>query len=246
MQTNFSFTYFWNQGDQVSHFVAILLITMSLLTWTIIILNVIAQFKQHVFTQRIELFWHSQSFNEGLEILGPRQDNIFFKLAKDGLEAIHHLEYSKKNNESLASPHTENKQLHDQLDLSDWVTRALRNSVENSIARLQSGLTLLASIGSTAPFVGLFGTVWGVYHALVSIGKNSQTSLDQIAGPIGEALIMTALGLAVAIPAVLAYNALVRKNKKIASALDRFSYELHAYLVTGARIDAKLTQNITS
>jgi biopolymer transport protein ExbB len=244
MHTNFSFTHVWNQGDEVSHLVAIILVSMSLLTWTIIFLNVIAQFKQKAFTQRIELFWHSQSFKEGLEILGPHKDNIFFKLAKDGQESIHHLGYSTINNESLVCEHVEKNQLHDQLDLSDWITRALRNSVESSTARLQSGITLLASIGSTAPFIGLFGTVWGVYHALVSIGKNSQTSLDQIAGPIGEALIMTALGLAVAIPAVLAYNALVRANKKIASALNRFSYELHAYLVTGARIDAKQTQNI--
>jgi biopolymer transport protein ExbB len=120
----------------------------------------------------------------------------------------------------------------------------LRNSAESSLAKLQSGLTFLASIGSTAPFIGLFGTVWGIYHALVRIGSSGQTSLDQVAAPIGEALVMTALGLAVAIPAVLAYNALVRTNKTIVSALNRFAYDLHAYFVTGARIQVNDSRKV--
>ena len=101
---------------------------------------------------------------------------------------------------------------------------------------MQSGLSVLASAGSTAPFVGLFGTVWGIYHALMSIGMAGQATIDKVAGPIGEALIMTALGLAVAIPAVLGYNALVRANKKIIAKLNRFAHDLHAYFVTGARV----------
>jgi len=230
MHANFSFTEFWSQGDLISNFVALVLIAMSVLTWTIILLKVFAHTRQKSFSKRVEMFWHSPSFKAGLIALGHRSDNVFYILAQDGVESVQHLERSSE------------KQLHDQLDLSDWVTRALRNSVEGSMARLQSGLTFLASIGSTAPFVGLFGTVWGIYHALARIGSSGQTSLDQVAGPIGEALIMTALGLAVAIPAVLAYNALLRTNKKIDGALNRFGYELHAFLVTGARVEAKKFQ----
>ena len=117
-------------------------------------------------------------------------------------------------------------------------SRSLRNSIDESTARLQSGLAVLASVGSTAPFIGLFGTVWGIYHALISISVAGQATIDKVAGPIGEALIMTALGLAVAIPAVLGYNALVRGNKAILNKLNRFSHDLHSYFVTGARVSA--------
>lgn len=239
MHATFSLTEFWSQGDYISNFVALILITMSVLTWTIILIKVIGHRKQKSFSKCVERFWHSSSFTAGLKALGHRSDNVFFMLAHDGVEAVQHLERSTAPQDGALGTYSTEKQLHDLLDLSDWVTRALRNSVENSLAKLQSGLTFLASIGSTAPFIGLFGTVWGIYHALARIGTSGQTSLDQVAGPIGEALVMTALGLAVAIPAVLAYNALVRSNKKIASALNRFGYDLHAYLVTGARVDSK-------
>jgi biopolymer transport protein ExbB len=119
------------------------------------------------------------------------------------------------------------------------VTRSLRQTILRETARLESGLTALASIGSTAPFVGLFGTVWGIYHALLGIssGGISTLALDKVAGPVGEALIMTAAGLAVAIPAVLAYNALTRANRLIVAELDGFAHDLHVYLTTGARVD---------
>lgn len=242
MNNNFSITELWFQGDAISHVVAIILLTMSLLTWTIIFLKIIAHAQQKSFGRRVEAFWHSPSFSAGLTVLGRRTDNVFFVLAQDGAESVQHLERSSSTLEDTREEHPAGKQLHDQLDLSDWVTRALRNSAENSQAKLQSGLTFLASIGSTAPFIGLFGTVWGIYHALAKIGASGQTSLDQVAGPIGEALVMTALGLAVAIPAVLAYNALIRINKIIGGALNRFGYDLHAYLVTGARIDTRHIQ----
>lgn len=239
MNGNFSLIELWAQGDKISHLVALILIAMSVLTWTILILKITSHARQRIFSKRVEKFWHSPSLKEGMKILGEKENNAFFMLALDGVESVHHLNRSSElHNHTSVDPKDE-KQLHDQLDLSDWVTRALRNSVESSLAHLQSGLTFLASIGSTAPFIGLFGTVWGIYHALARIGASGQTSLDQVAGPIGEALVMTALGLAVAIPAVLAYNALVRTNKKIASALNRFAYDLHAYLVTGARVEAK-------
>jgi len=242
MHTNFSLVEFWSQGDYISNVVALILIVMSVLTWTIILVKVIGHARQKNFSNRVELFWHSSSLTAGLNTLGRRPDNVFLTLAQDGIEAVQHLERSCGTPDTPLDPHTSEKQLHDQLDLSDWVTRALRNSVEGSLAKLQSGLTFLASIGSTAPFIGLFGTVWGIYHALARIGASGQTSLDQVAGPIGEALVMTALGLAVATPAVLAYNALVRSNKTIAGALNRFGYDLHTYLVTGARVDSKLSR----
>ena len=126
--------------------------------------------------------------------------------------------------------------MHQSLSISDWVTLELRNGVDEFTAKLQAGLAILASVGSTAPFVGLFGTVWGIYHALLSIGMSGQATIDKVAGPVGEALIMTALGLAVAIPAVLGYNALVRGNKGILGKVNRFAHDLHAYFVTGARV----------
>ena len=116
------------------------------------------------------------------------------------------------------------------------MTRHLQNVIDEKVASLQSGMAVLASVGSTAPFVGLFGTVWGIYHALMQIGMAGQATIDKVAGPIGEALIMTALGLAVAIPAVLGYNALVRGNKYVVGRMHRFAHDLHALLVTGARI----------
>ena len=239
MHTNFSLLAFWSQGDYISNIVALILIVMSVLTWTIILLKTLGHAKQKSFSKRVELFWHSSSLTAGLNALGRRPDNVFLTLAQDVIEAVQHLERSPISQDSSLGAHVSEKQLHDQLDLSDWVTRALRNSVEGSLAKLQSGLTFLASIGSTAPFIGLFGTVWGIYHALARIGASGQTSLDQVAGPIGEALVMTAMGIAVATPAVLAYNTLVRTNKTIAGALNRFGYDLHTYLVTGARVDSK-------
>jgi biopolymer transport protein ExbB len=163
-----------------------------------------------------------------LKTLGDEADNPFRQLAQQGMQALAHLKTSGAQAD-----------LAKQLDTSDWVTRGLQNAIDDATARLQSGLAILASVGSTAPFVGLFGTVWGIYHALMQIGMAGQATIDKVAGPIGEALIMTALGLAVAIPAVLGYNALVRANKFIIGRMNRFAHDLHALLVTGARVKAK-------
>lgn len=133
--------------------------------------------------------------------------------------------------------------LHDQLSISDWVTLSLRQAIDEASGKLQTGMAVLASVGSTAPFVGLFGTVWGIYHALVSIGSSGQASIDKVAGPVGEALIMTALGLAVAIPATFGYNALVRGNKTIIAKLNKFGFDLHALFVTGSRSSATESGN---
>jgi biopolymer transport protein ExbB len=120
----------------------------------------------------------------------------------------------------------------------DFLTRALRRAIEQDTARLEYGHTVLASVASSAPFVGLFGTVWGIYHALLAIGMSGQGTLDKVAGPVGEALIMTALGLAVAIPAVLAYNAFTRANRLLLTELDGFAHDLYAFMSTGNRNEA--------
>ena len=215
----------WHQGDWVTRGVVLLLLGMSLASWMVIIVKAmdIVRFKK--LARGSESFWHSPDFDQGLRQLGDSKDNPFRALAEEGRQARDHHSNTRE-------------QLHDALDISDWVTRALRNSIDDTVARLQSGLAVLASVGSTAPFVGLFGTVWGIYHALIGIGLAGQATIDMVAGPIGEALIMTALGLAVAIPAVLGYNALVRSNKFIVSRLNRFGHDLHAYFVTGARVQA--------
>ncbi|MCL2589741.1 MAG: MotA/TolQ/ExbB proton channel family protein [Betaproteobacteria bacterium] len=127
---------------------------------------------------------------------------------------------------------------------SEFFTRSLRQGIEKETEQLERGLTMLASIGSTAPFVGLFGTVWGIYHALLSIGLSGQGTLDKIAGPVGEALIMTAIGLAVAIPAVLGYNALVRRNRVVLSRLDAFGHDLLILAMTGAPLERSVRTHI--
>jgi biopolymer transport protein ExbB len=213
----------WSQGDWIIKAVALMLMVMSLASWMVIILKALDILQYKKFSQRAEDFWHSEDFATGLAKLGPDENNPFRQLALAGREATAHHRNTKT-------------QLHDTLDASDWITRSLRNAIDDSTARLQSGLAILASVGSTAPFVGLFGTVWGIYHALMGIGIAGQATIDKVAGPIGEALIMTALGLAVAIPAVLGYNALVRGNKSTLVKLNRFAHDLHAYFVTGARV----------
>lgn len=223
MESQFGLFNLWHQGDWVTRGVAVLLLGMSLASWMVILLKAMDIVRYKKLAGQAEDFWHSADFAEGLLRLGPQQDNPFRELAEEGRESVAHHSNSQAR-------------LHDSLDISDWVTRCLRNSIDKSTARLQSGLAILASVGSTAPFIGLFGTVWGIYHALMSIGAAGQATIDKVAGPIGEALIMTAMGLAVAIPAVLGYNALVRGNKSILGRLNSFAHDLHAYFVTGARV----------
>ncbi len=223
MESQFGLYNVWAQGDWVTRGVALLLLGMSIASWMVIVFKTLDLIRYKKLAREAEGFWHSADFAEGLNRLGPQQDNPFRNLAEEGREAAAHHRNTKAH-------------LHDSLDISDWVTRCLRNSMDHATARLQGGLAILASVGSTAPFVGLFGTVWGIYHALLSIGVAGQATIDKVAGPIGEALIMTALGLAVAIPAVLGYNALVRGNKAVLGQLGSFAHDLHAYFVTGARV----------
>jgi biopolymer transport protein ExbB len=225
MNPQFGLANVWSQGDLVTKSVAVLLLIMSLASWMVIIIKTLDLIKYKRIAKNAEDFWHSEDFQAGLNKLGADPANPFRQLALVGREATLHHRNTKA-------------QLHDALDVSDWITRTLRNGMDEFTGKLQSGLAILASVGSTAPFVGLFGTVWGIYHALLSIGAAGQATIDKVAGPIGEALIMTALGLAVAIPAVLGYNMLVRGNKGVLQKLSRFAHDLHAYFVTGARVSS--------
>ncbi len=222
MEAQFGLAHLWNQGDLVTKAVAVLLLVMSLSSWIVLIVKALDLRRAGAQGRRTEAFWHAGDFSSAVDALGQEPANPFRALALAGREATVH--------------HHAQPQLHDSLDVSDWITRCLRNTIDEATARLQAGLAVLASVGSTAPFVGLFGTVWGIYHALLSISTAGQATIDKVAGPIGEALIMTALGLAVAIPAVLGYNALVRGNKAVIMKMNRFAHDLHAYFITGARV----------
>lgn len=211
----------WAQGDFVTKGVAVLLVAMSIASWYVIVTKALQLLRFRRASHAAgHAFWDTTSLPEGVVTLGV--DNPFAEVAKAGVASMSH--------------HTAHKgHLHDQLSVSDWVTLSLRQAIDEASGKLQTGMAVLASVGSTAPFVGLFGTVWGIYHALVSIGTSGQASIDKVAGPVGEALIMTALGLAVAIPATFGYNALVRGNKTTIAKLNKFGFDLHALFVTGAR-----------
>jgi biopolymer transport protein ExbB len=219
MELQFGLVNVWSQGDWVTKTVALVLLLMSLATWTVILIKTLDFMKHKKLANSAQDFWQGEDLPSALLKLGGDDRNPFRQAVLAGNEASQH-------------------HRNIQLDVNDWITRSLRNTLESSTARLQAGLAVLASVGSTAPFVGLFGTVWGIYHALLAIGASGEASIDKVAGPIGEALIMTALGLAVAIPAVLGYNALLRGNKSTLAKLNCFAYDLHAYFVTGARISS--------
>jgi biopolymer transport protein ExbB len=223
MLPSFSLAHVWNQGDAITRLILLALLAMSLMSWIVIVFKALDVWRHKRSAIMSEQFWHATSLAQGLTVLSQRPDNLFHTLVQVGQEAAEH--------HQAAQP-----QLRDRLNVSDWVSRSLRHCIDDHTHRLQNGLAILASIGSTAPFVGLLGTVWGIYHALITIGATGNAGMDAVAGPIGETLIMTALGLVVAIPAVLGYNALVRGNKFIITRMNRFAHDLHAYFVTGARI----------
>ena len=226
MNTPFGIANLWLEGDAITRFVAIVLLLCSIITWVILLSRFWELRNLHKLKPELEQFWHATSFEQGMHSFSNPTMNPYFQIAKLASSAsIHH--------QSQASNHRE---LLQTLNYSEWMARSIKNSIDGIAASLQKGLTFLGSTGSTSPFIGLFGTVWGIYHALLGIGAAGQANIAQVAGPIGEALIMTALGLVVAIPAVLGYNALVRGNKGLLHKLNRFAHDLHAYFVTGARV----------
>jgi biopolymer transport protein ExbB len=209
----------WNSGDIVARGVIILLLIMSLMSWYIILTKLWDQRRLKQSARAAEKqFWSAPSIKDGVERL-KKGDN-FRAVAEDGLRAVSHHE----------------GRLTDRIDMHEWVTMSLQRSVDQVNSQMQKGLGFLATVGSSAPFVGLFGTVWGVMNALIAIGLAGQASIDKVAGPVGGALIMTALGLFVAVPAVWGYNWLLGRNKVLQDALRNFAGDLHSYLVSGARV----------
>jgi biopolymer transport protein ExbB len=224
----------WTQGDWVTRAVALLLLAMSLASWVVILVKALGLRQATAQARALPAFWQAGAYPDGLARLGLDEPNHFRQLALAAQAAEEHLT-TRVGNINVTTPEGNALRLA-ALDRNDWLTRCLRGSLDGATAQLQTGLAVLASVGSTAPFVGLFGTVWGIYHALMAIGAAGQSTIDKVAGPIGESLIMTALGLAVAIPAVLGYNALVRGNKHVLAQLNGFAYDLHALWLTGARV----------
>jgi biopolymer transport protein ExbB len=212
----------WEQGDWVAKGTLIILIIMSMGSWYIGIMKIMEQSKlMKQSRQADEHFWGSNNVEEAVKALD--EQSAFRFVAQKGVYAAQHHASSTASGVVM------------KVEASDWVGMTINRSLETVNNRLQSGLSLLATVGSTAPFVGLFGTVWGIYNALVKIGISGQASIDKVAGPVGEALIMTAIGLAVAVPAVLGYNWLVRRNKAVMERLRHFGGGVHMILMGGGR-----------
>ena len=207
----------WKQGDFVARGTLITLMIMSIGSWYIGIVKFLEQRRLLRDAREMDAkFWAAKSIKEGYSAL--HEDSAFRYIAEKG---------------TLASEH--HGGLLEQVDLNTWIGMSLQRSVDMVGNRLQNGLAFLATVGSTSPFVGLFGTVWGIYHALTAIGIAGQASIDKVAGPVGEALSMTALGLAVAVPAVLGYNWLVRRNKVAMELVRHFGGGVHMTLLGGQR-----------
>ncbi|MFO1377487.1 MAG: MotA/TolQ/ExbB proton channel family protein [Steroidobacteraceae bacterium] len=214
----------WTQSDYVGKGVFVILAFMSLYSWYTIFTKIWDQYALNkVVNQADKNFWNASSIQEGVAKLKGKE-NAIRDVAEAGLRAVEH--HTKNQGRLVTS----------QIALNDWIETHVQRRVDMLNSELQNGMAVLASVGSTAPFVGLFGTVWGIYHALISISIAGQASLDKVAGPIGEALIMTAIGLAVAVPAVLGYNILLRRNKGILEKTGYFSHDLQQALLAGSRV----------
>ena len=212
----------WKGGDFVAHGTLTILVIMSLGTWYILVTKLIEQSKVlKAAAEAQEKFWGAATLAEGTASLG--EASPFRYIAETGLSANEHHE----------------GKLVEVIDRHSWVTMSIQRAVDLVASRSSEGLTFLATVGSTAPFVGLFGTVWGIYNALTAIGIAGQASIDKVAGPVGEALIMTAIGLAVAVPAVLGYNWLVRRNKTAMEKVRTFGADVHSILIAGARVGGR-------
>lgn len=206
----------WNEGDIVAKTTLIIMIIMSVGTWYIMVSKLLELAKvSRLAKEADQTFWSAPSVAQGAQAL--KEQSPFRFLAEAGLEA------SKKHEGLLAH-----------IGFADWLSQSIQRATDSVQSNLQNGLAFLATVGSTAPFVGLFGTVWGIYNALVKIGVSGQASIDKVAGPVGEALIMTAIGLAVAVPAVLGYNFIVRKNKTTMDKVRHFGSDLHSVLLASS------------
>ena len=206
----------WAQGDIVAKGTLLILVLMSMGSWYVIITKFFEQSKAAKFAKAAQdSFWSAATLRQGAD--GLAEDSPFRFIAEKGLES--------------ANKHTG---LLGAVDFNTWSTQSIQRAIGNVQSRMQDGLAVLATVGSTSPFVGLFGTVWGIYNALVKIGMSGQASIDKVAGPVGESLIMTAIGLAVAVPAVLGCNWLVRRNKAIMEDVNAFGSDLHSVLLASS------------
>ena len=215
----------WTSGDFVARSIVIILFIMSLGSWYIIITKLIDQFR--LMNQAGDVknkFWKASSIAAGTASLA--ESSPFRFIAETGTKSTQHHDGA----------------LLEQIDLNTWVTMAIQRAVDRVQSRLADGLAFLATVGSTAPFVGLLGTVWGIYNALTNIGASGQASIDKVAGPVGEALIMTAFGLFVAVPAVLGYNWLVKRNKGAMEEVRSFSADLHSVILSGVMSSSQSVQ----
>jgi biopolymer transport protein ExbB len=218
---------FITEGGVVSVIVALILLTMSVLSWYFVVVKSwkVLKHKREV-NAYVRQFWRKATLQEALQ--ENRHPSPAYRLALTAVESTqHHQQYAAQSLGAACSQ-------------DEFIARQLRRTLSQEQATLDSGLSVLASVGSVAPFVGLFGTVWGIYHALTAIGQSGVATIDKVAGPVGEALIMTAIGLAVAIPAVLAYNAFIKANRVIMAELESFAQDLHTLLTTGAPLMIKL------
>ena len=208
----------WTQGDFVARGTLIIMVIMSMASWYVIFTKLFEQGKMLRAADKVgEGFWKSGSMKQAATSLP--EGSAFRYIAEEGVKADDHHEGT----------------LVEQIDRHTWITMSVDRAVGNINSRMQDGLAVLATVGSTAPFVGLFGTVWGIYHALTAIGISGQASIDKVAGPVGEALIMTAFGLAVAVPAVMGYNWLIRRNKSVMEKVRAFSGDVHNVLLSAKR-----------
>ncbi len=228
------FGHFIAQADVVGKTLLAILVVMSIASWALIALKGLTAFvRQRRSAAFLDFFWNARSLDAVQRALAERgARDPFSQLAAQALHAQAH--HARHGAARLAEAGSAN----------DFITRTIKKVLDEQVTRFDSGLTTLATIGATAPFVGLFGTVWGVYHALVAIGMSGAGTLDKVAGPVGEALIMTGIGLAVAIPAVMGYNAFVRSNRVLAARLDAFAYELHSFLTLGEAPGGSAAANV--
>lgn len=209
----------FQSGDYVLISVFVLLVLMSIITWTVIIIRTIRLSQAKSGNRTVKpLIWNAKTLEEAVQ----KAKSVDAPMSALTLEAVRaHQNYNKHKDTQIAAA----------VPLNEYLVRQIRNSMSQILRRFDGGLTALASIGATAPFIGLFGTVWGIYHALINISQSGQMSIAAVAGPIGEALVATAAGLFVAIPAVLAYNFLVRGNKTLAQDMDAFAHDFHVQLL---------------
>lgn len=207
----------WTGGDIVSRITLLIMAIMSIGSWYVIVIKVIAQNRVSGAFKEVsrKQFWQQKNLQQSAEVLSAQSPYRY--ITENGIEAVQHHKGA----------------LQDSIDLYSWVSMSLHRALDRVQARLQSGLAFLGTVGSTAPFVGLFGTVWGIHHALSAISIAGQATLDKVAGPVGEALIMTAIGLATAVPAVLGYNFLVRRNKVVMDQARNFTSDVQCVLIGG-------------